>query len=131
MQTNADAREGQPDESAGEPAMRAGRPDWSSAALDRFEPPRRVGVSKAVFGLVVAGAALTAIGLAWTMKPDPAPANAAPRSPSGGFLGEYVEQGRQGVDMAREVQGLRREHMEGVQRAIEGGLSEHMPGRKP
>ncbi len=131
MQTNADAREGQPGDPAGEPPMRAGRPDWSSAALDRFEPPRRAGVSKAVFGLIVAGAALVLIGVVWTMKPDPAPASAAPRAPSGGFLGEYVEQGRQGVDMAREVQGLRREHMEGVQRAIEGDLSEFMPGRKP
>ncbi len=131
MQTNADAREGQPGEPAGEPAMRAGRPDWSSPALERFEPPQRPGVSKAVFGLILAGAALTAIGVVWTMKPAPAPASAAPRAPSAGFLGEYVQQGRQGVDMARDVQALRREHMEGVQRAIEGDLSEHMPGRKP
>lgn len=130
MQTQTDGQEAKPGEPAGETAMRGGRPDWSSAALTGFRPPRRAGVSNAVFGVVVA-AALVAIGMAWKMKPAPAPAKAEPRARNGGVLGDYVQRGQQGVDMAREVQGLRREHMEGVQRAIEGDLTEHAPARKP
>lgn len=130
MQTHADGQDAKPDETAGEHPMRGGRADWSSAALTGFKPPRRAGVSNVVFGVVVV-AALVVIGMVWKMKPAPAPATAEPRTRKGGFLGDYVQQGQQGVDMAREVQGLRREHMEGVQRAIEGDLSEHAPARKP
>ncbi len=130
MQTHADGRDGRPDEPSGEVPMRAGRPDWSSASLVRLEPPRRAGVSNAVFGLVVAAAALVAIGIAWSMKSDPAPAKAEPQTRSGGFLGDYVQRGQQGVDAAREVQGLRREHMKGIQRVIQGDLNEYAPARK-